>query len=145
MKKTKTKTERKYLPTLADLIDSLTINQIKEIKFHDKKEAYAEEINKICHDIDLVIEEKKLKINSKLIRIIIFIAQLNLYIWENKDKMKKAREENYLKLLKLAHQLNGIRNTMKNKISEKIGDKDLSKKRTNTETDDLEEWDISLE
>lgn len=145
MKKTETNIEREYLPTLADLIDALTIDQIKEIKFHDKKLAYAEGIKKICHDIDLIIDEKNVKLNSKLIRIIITIAQLNLYIWENKDRMQKGNEENYLKLLKFAHQLNGIRNTFKNKILKEIGDKDPSKKRTNTETDDLKEWDISLE
>lgn len=141
----KTKTERKYLPTLADLIDSLTINQIKEIKFHDNKTAYTEELKKISHDIDIVINEKKVKINSKLIRLIILIAQLNLYIWENKDKMQKASPEEYLKLLKFAHQLNGIRNNMKNKISEMVGDKDPSKKRTNVQTDDLKGWDIDID
>lgn len=145
MKKTQNNQDRKYLPTLADLIDSLTINQIKEIKFRDKKSAYAKEIKEICHDIDLVIKEKQIKLNSKLIRIIVLVAQLNLYIWENKDRMQEGKEENYLQLLKLAHQLNGIRNTMKNEISEEIGDKDPSKKRTNIETDDLKGWEISIE
>lgn len=146
MKKTKTSNnKRKYLPTLADLIDSLTINQIKEIKFHDKKSAYAKEIKKICHDIDLIIEERNIPVNSKLIRIIVAIAQLNLHIWENKDKMQKAKEKKYLELLKLAHQLNGIRNHLKNKISEIAFDKDPSKKRTNVETDDLKGWDINLD
>ena len=136
--------ERKYLPILAELIDSLTINQIKEIKFHDKKIAYTQEIEKICHDIDIIIDEKKILINSKLIRIIIVIAQLNLYIWENKDRMQKENPENYSKLLKFSHQLNGIRNAMKNKISDEIGDKEEGKKRTNVEADDLEGWDISV-
>ncbi len=145
MKKIKTNIERKYLPTFADLIDILTINQIKEIKFSDKKVAYTKEIKKICHDIDLIIDEKKVKINSKLIRIIILIAQLNLYIWENKDKMQKETPENYSKLLKHAHQLNGIRNSMKNKILEEFGDKDPGKKRTNIETDDLKGWDIHVD
>lgn len=144
MKKTKN-IKRDYLPTLADLIDALTINQIKEIKFPDKKSSYAQEIKKICHDIDLIINEKKVRTSSTLIRTIIIIAQINLYIWENKDMMQKENPENYLKLLKLAHQLNGIRNTMKNKISEIVGDKDPSKKRTNIETDDLKGWDIGFE
>lgn len=145
MKKTKTNPKRKYLPTLADLIDALTINQLKEVKFHDKKLAYAEEIKRICHDIDIIIAEKNVKLNSRLIRIIIIIAQLNIYIWENKDKMQKVNEENYLKLLKFAHQLNGIRNSMKNKISEIVGDKDASKKRTNIDTDNLKGWDIHVD
>lgn len=145
MKKTKLNTKREYLPTLADLIDTLTITQIKEIKFREKKLAYNQEIKRICHDIELIINEKNVKLNSKLIRIIIIVAQLNLYIWENKDMMQKETDEGYLKLLKLAHQLNGIRNTMKNKISEEVGDKDISRKRTNTETDDLKGWDINVD
>ena len=144
MKKEEIK-QRKYLPTLADLIDSLSINQIKEMKFHDTRTAYANEIKKICHDIDQIIEEREIKINSKLIRIIILIAQLNLYIWENKDKMQKEDSENYLKLLKFAHQLNGVRNEMKNKISKETGDNDLSKKKTNTEKDGLKGWDINID
>jgi len=144
MKKTKEK-KREYLPNLADLIDSLTISQIKEIKFRDKKDIYEEEIKKICHDIDLIINEKNVKLNSRLVRMITVVAQLNLFIWENKDRMRKVKEEKYLKLLKLSHQLNGIRNILKNKISEEIGDKDLSKKRTNIETDDLKGWDINFD
>ena len=145
MSKSKDNQDRAYLPILADLIDALTINQIKEVKFQDKKLAYSEEIKKICHDIDLIISKKNIKFNSELIRIIILIAQLNLFIWDNKDKMQKENPENYLKLLKIAHQLNGIRNTMKNKISETIGDKDPSKKRTNTDTDNIKGWEISIE
>lgn len=145
MKKTNTNIERKYLPTLAELIDTLTINQLKEVKFHNQKSAYAEEIKRICHDIDIIIDEKNVGLNSKLIRAIIIIAQLNMFIWENKEKMQKEDEENYLKLLKFAHQLNGIRNTMKNKISEMTGDKDPSKKRTNVETDNLKGWDINVD
>lgn len=145
MKETKNKSERKYLPTLADLIDALTIDQIKEIKFNNKKSIYAEGIKKICHDIDLIINERDIKINSKIMRLIIILAQLNIYIWENKDKMQKEDSDSYLKLLKISHQLNGIRNTMKNKISEEIGDKDLSKKKTNIEIDDLKGWDISID
>lgn len=145
MKKTKTNTERKYLPTLADLIDAVTINQLKQVQLHDDTLAYAREIKRICHDIDIIIHEKNIILNSKFIRVIIIIAQLNIYIWENKEKMQKVKEEKYLRLLKFAHQLNGIRNAMKNKISEMVRDKDPSKQRTNIETDDLKGWDINVD
>lgn len=135
MKKAKIYVERKYLPTLAELIDSLTINQIKQLKFRDKREVYAKEIKKIGHDIDLILKERRVKINSKVIRAVALIAEINLSIWENKDMMQKASQDDYLKFLKHAHQLNGIRNAMKNKISEMIGDNDLGKRRTNVETD----------
>lgn len=145
MKNKKVSPNRKFLPTLSDLIDTLTITQIKELRFKESKFVYADEIKKICHDIDLLINEKNLKLNARLILIIIIIAQLNLYIWENKEKMKNKKNEVYLKLLKLAHQLNGIRNRMKNKLLEEIGDNDTAKKRTNVDTDDLEGWDVSVD
>lgn len=135
--------KREYLPTLADLIDALSIDQIKEIKFKNKQ-SYAKEINMISNDINLLIQEKDVKLSAKMIRLIIVIAQTNLSIWENKDKMKQNPKE-YDELLKLAHQLNGIRNKMKNLLLEESGEKEPSKKRTNIETDDLKGWKISLE
>ena len=135
--------ERQYLPPLAELIDSLTINQIKEVKFAEQKESLAEEIGKIAHDIDLIIEERDLKLSARLIRIIIAIAQMNLHIWYNKDEMQKDPEK-YMDLLKLSHQLNGVRNRMKNILLEEVGDKGKSARKTNYNTDGLEGWNISI-
>lgn len=135
--------ERQYMPPLAELIDSLTINQIKEVMFPDQKDGYAQEMDKITHDIDLLIEERGLTLSSRLIRIIIAIAQMNLHIWHNKDQMA-ADSENYMDLLKLAHQLNGVRNRMKNILLEEVGDKEKSARKTNYNTDGLEGWDISI-
>jgi len=135
--------ERQYLPPLAELIDSLTINQIKEVKFPEQKESLAAEIGKIAHDIDLIIEERDLKLSARLIRIIIAIAQMNLHIWYNKDEMQKDPEK-YMDLLKLSHQLNGVRNRMKNILLEEVGDKGKSARKTNYNTDGLEGWNISI-
>lgn len=143
MKKIKNNQERKYLPTLADLIDALSIDQIKEIKLQNKQD-YASEIEKISHDIDLLISQKRIKLSTRLIRIIIIIAQINVFIWHNKDQMQKDPAQ-YNNLLKLAHQLNGIRNRMKNLLLELSNEGDPSKKRTNTETDDLKGWDINVD
>lgn len=143
MKKTKTNTERKYLPTLADLVDALSIDQIKEIKL-ENKQSYALEMKKISHDIDMLISKKQIKLSARLIRMIIVIAQINLFIWNNKDKMQED-PKHYNDLLKMAHQLNGIRNRIKNLILELSDDVEPSKKRTNVETDDLKGWEISIE
>lgn len=134
---------RLYLPTLADLIDRLTIAQIKEVLLPEKRESYAEEMRRLGHDIDLIIEEKGIKLSARLIRIIIVIAQINLHIWFKKDRMQ-ADSDHYLDLLKLSHQLNGIRNQMKNLILEECGDKQPSARHTNVSTDGLEGWDISI-
>lgn len=143
MKKTKIKTQRKYLPTLADLIDALSIDQIKEIKL-ENKQSYASEMKKISHDIDVLIFQKQIKLSARLIRMIIVIAQINLFIWNNKDKMQED-PDHYHDLLKLAHQLNGIRNRIKNLLLELTGEVEPSKKRTNVDTDDLKGWEISVE
>ena len=68
---------------------------------------------------------------------------MNVHIWNNKDKMK-AEPEEYDEHLKLAHQLNGLRNQMKNLLLEESGERDKSSERTNFDTDGLEGWNISL-
>lgn len=139
-----TSKERQFLLPLAELIDRLTIDQLKEVLIPENKESYAQEMQKLAHDIDLMIEEGELKLSARLIRIIIVLSQMNLHIWYNKDKMQND-PEHYLELLKFAHQLNGIRNQMKNLLLEETGDKEKSAIRTNFNTDNLEGWDISIE
>ena len=43
---------RKYLPTIAELIDRLSIIQLKEVFIPEHKEEYAKEIKDIVHDLD---------------------------------------------------------------------------------------------
>ena len=136
--------QRQYLPPCAELVDSLTINQIKEVRLPGQKESFAREMKKITHDIDLLIEERGLKLSARLIRIIIAVAQMNLHIWYNKDKMQENPDK-YLELLKLSHQLNGVRNRMKNLLLEELGDKEKASRKTNYNTDGLEGWEISIE
>ena len=40
---------RKYLPTLAELIDRLSIIQLKEVFIIEHKDEYAKEISEITH------------------------------------------------------------------------------------------------
>ena len=43
---------RKYLPTLGELIDRLSIVQLKEVKIPQHKEEYSKEISDIVNDIN---------------------------------------------------------------------------------------------
>ena len=43
---------RRYLPTLGELIDRLSIIQLKEVKIPQHKEEYQQEIKDIIHDIN---------------------------------------------------------------------------------------------
>tara|TARA_R100001082_G_scaffold110317_1_gene89935 strand:+ start:4925 stop:5344 length:420 start_codon:yes stop_codon:yes gene_type:complete len=110
--------ERKYLPTLAELVDRLSITQLKEVFITDHKEEYAQEIKDICHDIDVCLNEAE-EINAEVVRAIVVLSQMNLHIWHNESNYRKGiRDGNNLEL---THGLNGIRNTAKNKIQELAG------------------------
>lgn len=134
---------RKFMPPFAELIDRLTVDQIKEVLVPAQATACAEEMAKISHDLDVLIRERKLRLSSRLLRMVIVIAQMNVHIWHNKDQMQESPEK-YLDLLKLAHQLNGLRNQVKNILLEEAGDREKSAQRTNYNTDGLEGWNISL-
>ena len=112
-------TDRKYLPTLSELIDRLSIAQLKEVFITEHKKEYSEEISDILHDIDLTLGEKNVILDSESIRAIVVLSQMNLHIWHNESNYRKGiRDGNNLEL---THGLNGIRNTAKNKIQEKSG------------------------
>jgi hypothetical protein len=111
--------QRKYLPTLSELIDRLSIAQLKEVFIVEHKEEYAEEIRDILHDIQLILDENTNVVNAETIRAIVVLSQMNLHIWHNESNYRKGiRDGNNLEL---THGLNGIRNTSKNKIQEIVG------------------------
>ena len=111
--------ERKYLPTLSELVDRLSIVQLKEVFITDHKEEYAKEIAQLVHDIQLLLEESDQPITAEVVRAIVVLSQMNLHIWHNESNYRKGiRDGNDLEL---THGLNGIRNTAKNKIQEIAG------------------------
>ena len=104
---------KKYLPTLSELIDRLSIVQLKEVFIPEHKEEYAKEIQEILHDINLEGQD------AELIRAVIVLSQMNLHIWHNESNYRKGIKDG--NNLELTHGLNGIRNTAKNIIQEKVG------------------------
>ena len=110
---------RKYLPTLSELIDRLSIAQLKEVFITDHKAEYAQEISDIVHDINLLLEENDSEVNGEIIRAIVVLSQMNLHIWHNESNYRKGIKDG--NNLELTHGLNGIRNTAKNKIQEVAG------------------------
>ena len=111
--------ERKYLPTLSELIDRLSIVQLKEVFIAEHKAEYAEEIKAIVHDIQLYLNETKEPITAETIRAIVVLSQMNLHIWHNESNYRKGIKDG--NNLELTHGLNGIRNVAKNKIQEVMG------------------------
>jgi hypothetical protein len=110
---------RKYLPTLSELVDRLSIVQLKEVFIAEHKEEYAKEIADIVHDIQLYLKESKEPITAETIRAIVVLSQMNLHIWHNESNYRKGIKDG--NNLELTHGLNGIRNIAKNKIQEVMG------------------------
>ncbi len=131
---------RKYLPTLAELIDRLSIAQLKEVFIAEHKEEYAKEIQDILHDIDLELQNGE-ALTADTIRAIIVLSQMNLHIWHNESNYRKGIKDG--NNLELTHGLNGIRNTAKNKIQEIVGGRKDYK--IDCLAADFKDWEISWE
>ena len=124
---------RKYLPTISDLIDRLSIVQLKEVFIPEHKKEYAKEIKDIMHDLELE------GLDSKLIRAVIVVSQMNLHIWHNEAEARNGINagENLI----LTHGLNGLRNVAKNKIEERYGGRKDYK--IDCLADEFKDWEIS--
>tara|TARA_B100000963_G_C22513160_1_gene619364 strand:+ start:235 stop:642 length:408 start_codon:yes stop_codon:yes gene_type:complete len=130
---------RKYLPTLAELIDRLSIAQLKEVFIPEHKKEYAQEIEDIIHDIEENINENNSKITAETIRAIVVLSQMNLHIWHNESNYRKGIKDG--NNLELTHGLNGIRNTAKNKIQEIVGGRKDYK--IDCLAADFKDWEVS--
>ena len=132
-------TERKYLPSIGDLLDRLSIIQLKEVFIPEHKKVYSDEIKEILHDIQLIIDQQDLVLNAEIIRAIVVLSQMNLHIWHNESNYRKGIKDN--NNLELTHGLNGIRNTAKNIIQSHVGGrKDF---KTDCLAAEFNDWEIS--
>jgi hypothetical protein len=134
-------TKRKYLPTLSELVDRLSIVQLKEVFISEHKEEYADEIRQIVHDIDLILKEKDVAINAETLRAVVVLSQMNLHIWHNESNYRKGIKDG--NNLELTHGLNGVRNTAKNKIQENVGGRKDYK--VDCLAAEFKDWEISWE
>ena len=125
---------RKYLPTIAELIDRLSIIQLKEVFISEHKEEYAKEIQDIVHDLS------ELGLNGEMIRAITVLAQMNLHIWHNETKYRAGEGDGNLGL---THGLNGIRNTAKNIIQDHVGDNDRKDYKIYCIAAEFKDWEVS--
>jgi len=131
--------ERKYLHTLGDLVDRLSIVQLKEVFIPEFKEEYSQEIKDIVHDIQVILDETNGEVDAETIRAIVVVAQMNLHIWHNESNYRRGIKDG--NNLELTHGLNGIRNTAKNKIQEVIGGRKDYK--VDCLAADWKDWEVS--
>ena len=131
--------QRRYLPTLSELVDRLSISQLKEVFIPDHKGEYAQEIADIVHDIQICLDEQGGQVTADTIRAIVVLSQMNLHIWHNESNYRKGIKDG--NDLELTHGLNGIRNTAKNKIQEVVGGRKDYK--IDCLAADFKDWEIS--
>ena len=134
--------KRYYVPTFDELIDRLSIDHIKKVFSSKKDEALDKEMVNLKKDIDLLLNDYKVEITSDLISKIVLLSQINLHIWELKEKMDN-QPDSYDKHLKKAHQLNGLKNQIKNKLMNHTENSEKKNRtlHTNTDTDSMEAWE----
>lgn len=117
---------RIYLPTFAELVDRLTVVQMKAIFIPEKRDEYIKEIGLILHDLDAVLNDKfqieDYRIDAKGIRAIIMIMLSNRCIWESESKARAGGSDQDM-LLKFTHSINGVRNTAKNVLAVQAGER----------------------
>jgi hypothetical protein len=133
--------DRKYLPTFSELVDRLSIVQLKEVFIPEHKEEYSQEISDILHDIDLTLKQDSVKVDADTLRAVVVLSQMNLHIWHNESNYRKGIKDG--NNLELTHGLNGIRNTAKNKIQELVGGRKDYK--IDCLAAEFKDWEISWE
>ena len=134
---------RKWLPTFAELIDRLSIYQLKEVFIPENKATYANEMNDIAHDLDLMIKENNLMLSADLIHAIVVLSQMNAHIWYNEANARKGGQEN-LSNLKLTHGINGVRNKTMNAIKVLCNEENRLDLKTDCLAAEFDDWDVSL-
>ena len=125
---------RKYLPTISELIDRLSIIQLKEVFIPEHKKEYAKEIQEILHDLNLE------GVDAEFVRAIVVLSQMNLHIWHNETKYRAGKGDGNLGL---THGLNGIRNTAKNKIQENLVEGGRKDYKIDCIAEEFEDWEVS--
>ena len=108
-------TERRYLPTIADLIDRLSISLMKSI-FIDR-EVYRAETKLILEDLYSLLPNQQ---STMTIYPILVLMLANRYIWENEAIARKSGKGGRLRV---THSVNGVRTRAKNEISKIFGER----------------------
>lgn len=136
------KRTRLFQPSVGELIDRLCIDLLKQMKRPGPWPGLQDEVHRIGHDLGAMMHARNQKLDASSVRLVVALAQLNLHIWEAKDRMASSAAE-FQAQMKLAHQLNGIRNQLKNALTVRLGSADAPMP-SNTSREDLGGWRFSI-
>uniref|UniRef100_A0A6H1ZGF8 Uncharacterized protein n=1 Tax=viral metagenome TaxID=1070528 RepID=A0A6H1ZGF8_9ZZZZ len=116
-------TVRKYLPTVAQLIDRLAIVTLKSVKIPEHKSEYEKEASDIMADLDALCPS--CENFGRLVRAIQVNAIANEMIWANEARARAEGAASGEELI-FTHSINGIRTAAMNRLSALFGErKDL--------------------
>lgn len=135
------KKTRKFLPGLGDLIDLMTVTQLRLSRSEANSESDIQLHEDLKSDIATVLQGLNVDWSS-LIERVISISHLNAEIWDLKDKMSAVEDGTsiYSESLALAHQLNAYRNMIRNDLNKLQDGQSPALVRSNTSPDGLERW-----
>lgn len=125
---------------IAELFDKLSILIIRVIvlKADSSDKLLIKNINKELKKIFL-----KKNIDKKYIFYLNLLVQVNYQIWMLKEKMYKKNSKFKENELKFSHQINSIRNILKNKL-QKLHRTNNDLIKSNVDKEDLKGWDLIL-
>lgn len=131
--------ERKHQLQLGELLDRLSILQMKEVKIPETRTHVTQEISDIVHDINVILtnSDKTHQINAEYLRDIIILAQFNAHIWYNESEARKGNKDG--NVLLLTHSINGIRVEARNRL-QRIVDGRIEKKVDCLAAEFKEQW-----
>lgn len=111
--------QKKWLPSLGELLDRLTICELKHLHNPSQREALAQEISNLMDDIQLELPKSPYPgIDVTFLRDLIILAQFNTHIWNNEDQMRKGNPEG--NELMFTHRCNSIRCRAKDRLTTKV-------------------------
>jgi hypothetical protein len=131
---------RRYLPTLAELVDRMSIVALKALFIPESAQEYRDELKLIENDLDWEFRGRKNFLTAEFIRAVMVIVLSNREIWLNEARVRAGTGNGDLRL---THSLNGIRNRAKNLLA-RIFDERQDRKVDCLAAQEVAGWDALL-
>ncbi len=137
------KSTRRYEWALTDLVDALTISQIRQSLVPEHSITAKRDLADLTRDIDATLAENKAVMTSEAVKLVLFISQANLRVWLNKERML-TDESKYFELLEFAQELNGLRNHARNRLMSEWNEMRPARKRATFLKQNSKQWYRSI-
>lgn len=110
---------KKWLPSLGELLDRLTICELKHLHNPDNREQIAKEIENLVHDINIELPKSPYpSLTAEFLRELIILSQFNTHIWNHEDQMRKGNPDG--NDLVFTHECNGVRCRAKDRLTKRV-------------------------